>query len=458
LDLWGGGDGFDVAYDTGTPPKLYASTNAGAAPFTRVYRSDDDGATFATDITPWGATASEGTTGPYLAPVTTDPSTPGIVYVSGNQNLWQSQNGGSSWRILRSFGGTGNVDVARTNGNNVAIAVGKQVFVSSNALAPSGVTFSNITRNLPARNVARVAFDPNDPTVIYAVLGGFNGGPGQTGHVFRTSISTGSWTDISPLLDLPFSAVALDGTNIPTTIYVGTDLGVLRSVDGGLSWYVLDDIRFPHGAAITDLVLNQNAGVLRAATYGRGVFDFVKPAGPAIAVNLEHDLAFGTVCEGPHYLTLEIFNVGAQDLVINSVQRLMGSTSFSVLSTPSTPLIVAPGEDIQFTLRYIPTTNEQEIATVRIISNDPTAPVVDLSAVGRRSMSIQEIIGRLKSAIANTTTWTELVNELNILINDISNHQHIIESLKSAIERTTQLKSWTALVNELNILINDLEK
>jgi hypothetical protein len=154
-------------------------------------------------------------------------------------------------------------------------------------------------------------------------------------------------------------------------------------------------------------------------------------------------------------LTLAIFNVGAQDLVINSVQRFMGSTSFSVLSTPSTPLIVAPGEDIQFTLRYIPTTNEQEIATVRIISNDPAAPVVDLSAIGRRSMTIQEIIGRLRSAIARTTQWTELVNELNILINDISNHQYIIGRIQSAIARTTQ---WTELVNELNILINDLEK
>ena len=48
------------------------------------------------------------------------------------------------------------------------------------------------------------AFDLNDPTVIYAVLGGFNVGPGQTGHVFRTTINGTSWTDISPALDVPF--------------------------------------------------------------------------------------------------------------------------------------------------------------------------------------------------------------------------------------------------------------
>jgi hypothetical protein len=34
-------------------------------------------------------------------------------------------------------------------------------------------------------------------------------------------------------------------------------------------------------------------------------------------------------------------------------------------------------------------------------------------------MNNQEIIGRLKSAIARTTEWAELVNELHILIKDL---------------------------------------
>ena len=35
------------------------------------------------------------------------------------------------------------------------------------------------------------------------------------------------------------------------------------------------------------------------------------------------------------------------------------------------------------------------------------------------SMNNQEIIGRIKSAIVRTTEWTELVNELDILIKDL---------------------------------------
>ena len=92
-------------------------------------------------------------------------------------------------------------------------------------------------------------------------------------------------------------------------------------------------------------------GELRAATFGRGMFSFVKPAGPSIAVGLQDGLAFGTVCLGStHFLTIEVSNVGAADLVISSVQRLMGSTDFTVLANPATPLSLAPGENIDFTI------------------------------------------------------------------------------------------------------------
>jgi hypothetical protein len=79
------------------------------------------------------------------------PSASGVIYVSGLQNLWQSRDGGGSWRKILSPGNSGNIDVAPTNGANVVIAAGTQVFVSTNALASSGVSFANITRNLPSR-------------------------------------------------------------------------------------------------------------------------------------------------------------------------------------------------------------------------------------------------------------------------------------------------------------------
>ncbi|MGH9420432.1 MAG: choice-of-anchor D domain-containing protein, partial [Thermoanaerobaculia bacterium] len=366
-----GGDGFDVAHDGQLATQVYSRSNGS------ILRSTDDGDSY-TGITPPFTVPEQGT---YLAAVADDPSTANVVYASGSQNLWQSTDGGGTWPNHFPLPGPANgADVAPTNANNVAVAVGGQVFASIDALVPGGFTFTDITRNLPGRNVTRVAFDPVDPTTIYAVLSGFSGFPG--GHVFRTTLAASTWKDISPHVDLPFNAVALDGNQTPTVIFTGTDFGVLRSVDGGASWSVLDDIHFP-GAPVFDLAYHN--GELRAATFGRGVFSFVKPSGPSLALNLEDNLAFGTVCQGPQYLTLTVYNVGAQDLVISSVQRLMGSSDFTVLANPATPLDLPSGEDIEFTVAYSPTvTGVLEIATIRINSNDPTAPFVDLAAIGMK--------------------------------------------------------------------------
>ena len=372
-----GGDGWDVVYDGGISGQLYCSSGFFSNPCTRVFRSTDDGVNWS-EITPWGTATDAGC---YLAPIATDPSSGGTVYVSGSQNLWQSQDGGNNWRIIGSFPSTGQTRVAPSQSNNVVIAPGTQVFVTTDALA-AAPTFTDITRNLPSRFVQRAAFDPNDPTVVYAVLGGFDGfGPGQQGHVFRTTLAGTAWEDISPAVNVPHGALELDGTDTPTTIYVGTDLGVLRSIDRGQTWTVLDDIHFPR-APVTDLVLAQDARILRAATYGRGVFEFTTPQRPVIAVNLQDGLDFATVCVGSRAdLTLQIFNVGVADLVITSVQRLMGSADVSVLPMPGTPLVIAPGEEVDFTVRYQPTViGASDTATIRIESNDPTAPVVNLQA------------------------------------------------------------------------------
>jgi len=363
-----GGDGFDVAHDGQMATQVYGRSNA------TILRSTDDGVSYGGISPPWPPAE----VGVYLAAVAADPSTNGVVYVSSNQNLWQSTDGGSTWPNKVAILGTASeVDVSPTNSNNVVVTVGGRVLVSTDALVPGGFTLNDITRNLPGRFIGGVAFDPNDPATIYAVLGGFSGFSG--GHVFRTSLTAATWTDISPTLDLPFNAIALDGSETPTALYTGTDFGVLRSVDGGANWDVLDDIHFP-GAPVFELVYHR--GELRAATFGRGVFSFAKPTGPSIAVNLEHNLEFGTVCEGPQFLTLELFNVGVSDLVVTSVQRLMGSTGFSVLATPGTPLVIEAGEHVDFTVRYVPSGVVAETATIRILSNDPTAPAVDLSATG----------------------------------------------------------------------------
>ena len=154
-----GGDGWDVVYDGGISGQVYCTSGFWSpAPCTRVFRSTDDGVNWS-EVTPWGTTTDAGC---YLAPIATDPSSGGIVYVSGSQNLWQSQDGGNNWRIIGSFSGAGRASVAPSESNNVVIAVGTQVFVTTNALA-AAPTFTDITRNLPSRSVQRAGVRPERP-------------------------------------------------------------------------------------------------------------------------------------------------------------------------------------------------------------------------------------------------------------------------------------------------------
>jgi hypothetical protein len=378
-----GGDGWDVVYDIGTNDRAYGASNGG------VFLSTDDGQTWSGVAMPWTGTEANGS---YLNSFAVDPSNTGVVYITGNANLWQSKDATATWTAIATPGATGVVAVAPTDGNYVAVSGGSQVLVSQNALATSGVAFTPLP-NLPGRSVTRIEFDPNDPTRVYVVLGGYAGG-GAAGHVFRTTLGASQWTDISPAasiddvlvaLDVPFGALALDGSDLPTTIYVGCDLGVLRSVNDGASWMVVDDIHLPR-VPVTDLAISgsQHPKMMRAATYGRGVFQFVTPDWPAIAVTLEEQLEFGTVCPAGDHLTIEVSNVGEGPLRVDSLSVLLGASSFAVENQPATPVVIDQGENLLFTVTYRPTQpNVDEAAVIRISSDDPYAPFVDLTATAR---------------------------------------------------------------------------
>jgi len=392
------GDGGDVAYNSDYK-YLYASIWGYSGVGTHMHRSTNDGLAFQKDITPWIKTDD---TGWFVAPIATDHNTAGIVYVSGSQKVWQSFDSGSSWRsIMDIINACNDIDVAEGNGNYVVMSIGSQVYVSINALAetvgpPDGLIFTDITRNLPGRNVTRVRFDPNDPNTIYATLSGFyrdTDPPNRKGHVFRTSISGSAWIDLSPPVNVPCSALALDGEAVPTSIFVGTEFGVISSVDGGRYWNVLDDLHFPR-VPVLDLEFKNFR--LVAGTYGRGAFIFTYGIiAPIVAVNKENNLEFGTVRQGPKYLKLQIMNTGYSgggtgfyhsDLRVDSVQRLMGSDSFSVLPTPITPLPIHEGEHADFTIMFNPSgAGVEEKATIRVITNDfPGACYLDFEVTGRQ--------------------------------------------------------------------------
>jgi len=173
-----------------------------------------------------------------------------------------------------------------------SVPVGGQVWVTTNAdTGPS--SFVNVTGNGPQGSInpnqfpiSAVVLDSSDPTggTAYVAVMGFTAPPGSAsgpGHVWKTANFGASWTDYTANLpDAPVNAIVIDSIN--GAVYAGTDVGVFSSPTAAANWSELgpdpaaQDAGFLPDVAVTALALYRSSGeeLLRASTYGRGIWQF----------------------------------------------------------------------------------------------------------------------------------------------------------------------------------------
>jgi hypothetical protein len=269
-----------------------------------------------------------GDDGTFYFPFILDPQSPTALLV-GTCRVWSGPRSGGAFTLLSlNFDtlGTGTcvgteVNVVRslaivhngTNGaqvvyattdgpgpNNLSSPVGGNVWVTTNATAVSGTTsnFGNVTLNGPAGvsinpnqfPISSVAIDTSDVSgnSAYVTVMGFTGGPG---HVWQTTNAGASWIDFTgtasnALPDSPVNAVVVDP--VAHMVYVGTDVGVFGSSTSAAAWTEVGAIAGPSetgflpNVAVTALAIFNSGGqkLLRASTYGRGVWEFNLLASP----------------------------------------------------------------------------------------------------------------------------------------------------------------------------------
>lgn len=148
------------------------------------------------------------------------------------------------------------------------------------ATTNAGATWSQIgpANQLPERVVTSLAFDPHDARKLYATLSGFNAEGGHPGHVFVCGDITSAdptWLDISPPLNSPHNAIAVD-PQIPNDLYVGTDLGMVVSTDAGATWAAVPSNQIPR-VIINDIKISRTTNLVVAFTYGRGAYSRTLP-------------------------------------------------------------------------------------------------------------------------------------------------------------------------------------
>ncbi len=141
------------------------------------------------------------------------------------------------------------------------------------------------TNGVPQRYITGLAFSPTNANILYVTLSGFNlGTPGQPGHLFKTTNAFASpprWIDISPPVDLPHNCLVINPI-APNNIFVGTDLGVWTTSDGGSSWSHYGPSSGMPNVAVYDL-RTDSIGNPTAFTHGRSAFT-LKPPVPIIDI------------------------------------------------------------------------------------------------------------------------------------------------------------------------------
>lgn len=221
--------------------------------------------------------------------------------------------------------GSGNSQVIYAGTYNTTQAGGGHVFVTTNSDG-GPATWVDRTGNInpSAYDISSIAVSPFDPTGATAYLGimGFNPKGAQAGHIWKTTDFGATWTDkTADLPDVPVDSLAWDpfSANI---IYAGTDIGVFVTTDDGASWSEFGS-GLPN-VAVTDLKAYNAAGLkkLRAATYGRGIWQIDLPQ--LDLVFSANQVDFATVVGATTTRVITMTNSGSGPVTVNSLSVSSG--------------------------------------------------------------------------------------------------------------------------------------
>jgi photosystem II stability/assembly factor-like uncharacterized protein len=268
-----GGDGGFVAVDPTDPRRVYAET-----PQFGLRRSTNGGETFGYATT---GIVDPPSTFLYVTPFVLDPNQPRRLW-TGGRRLWRSDDGADTWvRASASLVGLGQVSALAVSPHSSDLMLAGtsdgRILRCDHATATTSSTVWDWVR--PREGfVSWLVLDPSQPPRAYATYAGF-GGP----HLWRSEDAGRTWTALDgsgQFPDMPVHCIIVDPDE-PRRLYLGTDLGVLVSIDGGLSW-ASENTGFANVVTESLDVWRTPEGqlVLYAFTHGRGAWRVpLQPAG-----------------------------------------------------------------------------------------------------------------------------------------------------------------------------------
>ncbi len=250
-----GGDGMECLIDYTNEDVMYGSVYYGD-----IRRSTDGGYNF-TGIKP--AAVGDGA---WVTPYIIDPVDPQTLYI-GFSNVYKTTNRGDSWTAISNnlTGGTNlqSLAIAPSNPDVIYAATYYDIYRTTNG----GGTWSNVSSGLPGSAITYITVSPTDPNLLWVTISGYSTGD----KVYRSDNGGNTWTNYSSgLPNIPANCLVYEN-NTNHAVYVGTDLGVFYRNAGMPGWVPFNE-GLPN-VIVNELEIQYDVGKLRAATYGRGVWE-----------------------------------------------------------------------------------------------------------------------------------------------------------------------------------------
>jgi len=361
-----GGDGMESLIDYSNELTMYATLYYGD-----LFRTTNGGVSWQ------DANGNITESGGWITPYVIDPEDPATLY-GGYSHIWKTTNKGVTWSIISNIavGSCSILEVAPSKSDMLYGGTGSTIYRTTDGGATNWIA---ITRPAGAGTITDLAIHQNDPDHIWVTSSGFTAGQ----KVYESFDAGATWTNISTTLpNVPVNCIVYQN-NTADRIYVGTDIGV---------WYrdltSPDWVEYNEGLAnveVTELEMQYSTNKLRAATYGRGIWesDAIEVAGAVIGVS-QSTLDFGRVEAGLPADTLEVSigNYGTTDTLVVTEISIPGQY-FQIVAPPQLPASIAPGETIPLFTTFSPDAHGLFIDTISVESNATNSPSTPIALMGR---------------------------------------------------------------------------
>lgn len=287
----GTGDGFYAFRDPVDPDLVFVEYQGGKISRLRLSTGENR------EIQPLPGAGEPGYRFNWNTPIHISPNDPGTLYL-GSQFLFRTRDKGETWEKISPDLSTNNkelqqqlqsggltVDNSSAENHTTIFAVSESprnrdvIWVGTDdgnvqVTRDGGKAWTNVAGNLPGVPrgtwVSSIEASPHDEATAFATLDGHARGDMKT-WVFKTADLGKSWTPLAAEGLEGYAHIIRQDPKNRDLLFLGTELGLFISVDGGAHWARFTG-NFPDKVAVRDLVIHPRDQDLVIATHGRGVY------------------------------------------------------------------------------------------------------------------------------------------------------------------------------------------